>query len=161
MCVYVVVFVGCCCICGGGPHLTWLRQLHGIRVTHSNSQTNCPLKRTPAQIRRCPSVRPRLSCLLQRRVPVGPRARVRNFYGGPASCRPRGRSNSKGTTLPAAKCQTNVLSKLRTAQPSRHMPPPLRPLADDVRVRRAALKQHHLLYTQGRLICWHLAVGQN
>ena len=46
------------------------------------------------------------------------RARVRNFYGGPASCRPRGRSNSKGTTLPAAKCQTNVLSTLRTAQPS-------------------------------------------
>ena len=51
MCVYIVVFVGCCCICGG-PHLTWLRQLHGIRVTHSNSQTNCPLKSAPARRQR-------------------------------------------------------------------------------------------------------------
>ena len=56
MCVYIVVFVGCCCICGG-PHLTWLRQLHGIRVTHSNSQTNCPLKRTPGGRRKSAVVR--------------------------------------------------------------------------------------------------------
>ena len=148
MCVYVVVLVGCCCICGG-PHLTrlslraaaWdsrnpLQFANELSVkAHAGGRAQIRLSRPPLSWAVCP----------HRMCEA--RARVRNFYGGPASCRPRGRSNSKGTTLPAAKCQTNVLSTLRTAQPSRHMPPPLRPLADDVRVRRAALKQHHLLYT--------------
>ena len=159
MCVYVVVLVGCCCICGG-PHLTRL----SLRAAAWDSRN--PLQfanelSVKARARR--AARPRANspkpAAARYHGPCVPgshvrsvRARVRNFYGGPASCRPRGRSNSKGTTLPAAKCQTNVLST-SSVLPSTAGPAgtcrrlPLRPLADDVRVRRAALKQHHLLYT--------------
>ena len=115
MCVYVVVFVGCCCICGG-PHLTRL----SLRAAAWDS-------RNPLQFANELSVKAHAGAPARPRTnspkPAAPlswavcphrmceaRARVRNFYGGPASCRPRGRSNSKGTTLPAAKCQTNVLS---------------------------------------------------
>ena len=114
MCVYVVVLVGCCCICGG-PHLTRL----SLRAAAWDSRN--PLQfanelSVKARARRRPGraqirlSRPRRYHGPCARIACAKRARVRNFYGGPASCRPRGRSNSKGTTLPAAKCQTNVLS---------------------------------------------------
>ena len=124
MCVYVVVLVGCCCICGG-PHLTRL----SLRAAAWDSRN--PLQFANelsvkahaggrAQIRLSRPRRYHGPCA---RIACAKRARVRNFYGGPASCRPRGRSNSKGTTLPAAKCQTNVLSTPgRAAQPGLAQP---------------------------------------
>ena len=128
MCVYVVVLVGCCCICGG-PHLTRL----SLRAAAWDSRNPLQFANelsvkahagTPAAERKFALSRPLpLSWAVCPHRMCEARARVRNFYGGPASCRPRGRSNSKGTTLPAAKCQTNVLSTPgRAAQPGLAQP---------------------------------------
>lgn len=67
-----------------------------------------------ADIRNCPLVRALAKMsgecvrtfLAKKPAALGERVRG-NFYGGPAYGRPRGRSNNN----PAAKCQTNVLTR--------------------------------------------------
>ena len=153
MCVYVVVLVGCCCICGG-PHLTRLSlraaawdSRNPLQFANELSvkararrwpRANSPKPAAPLSWAVCPH---RMCEACARAFAIFMVGLLHAAQGEEATAReqPFQQPNVKRTFYQRA--------PFCPAQPSRHMPPPLRPLADDVRVRRAALKQHHLLYT--------------
>jgi hypothetical protein len=150
MCVYVVVFVGCCCICGG-PHLTRL----SLRAAAWDSRNplqfanELSVKAHAGRQPRANSPKPSPVAILCARIACAKRARSR-FLWWACFMPPKGKKQQQGNN-PSSSQMSNerfINAPYCPVQPSRHMPPPpLRPLLDDVRVRRAALKQHHLLYT--------------
>ena len=171
MCVYVVVLVGCCCICGG-PHLTRL----SLRAAAWDS-------RNPLQFANELSVKAhaggRAQILLSRprryhgpcaRIACAKRTRARSqFLWWACFMPPKGKKQQQGNNPSSSQMSNERFINARPycpARPSRHMPPPAaiaaigrRRPCEACRPKAASLTVHigpaHLLASG----CWPKLIG--